>query len=120
LSESQFETLDLIQDEEKQTFQLKQTRSLDKIKLAIESTFGGKNAGGQFKIMGVRCEDPFAKEKADKKAKSEAMGLTEVLKSQAKSCDDTLDNMESEKIKISCLQDCAVKESGFTLVSEGC
>lgn len=119
LTETEFETLDLIQDEEPQIFQLEKTRSLNHIKLAIENTFGGKNASGQFKIMGVRCEDPFAKEKADKKSKKEAMGQTEVIKSQSKSCEDTLDNMESDKGKITCLEDCAVKESSYTQVGEG-
>lgn len=47
--------MDLIQEEGPQTFGLEKTKILDSIKLSIESTFGGKNAGGQFKIMGVRC-----------------------------------------------------------------
>lgn len=69
--------------------------------------------------MGVRCDDPFAKEKADKAAKKEAMGQVDVIKSQAKSCEDTMDNMESDKAKVECLQDCAVKESACTEVSDG-
>lgn len=119
LSDTQFETLDLIQDEEPQTFQLTKTKALDKIKLAIESTFGGKNAGGQIKVMGVRCEDPFAKEKQDKKDKDAAMGKEEVIKAQAKNCEDTMDSMESEKGIVDCLEDCAVKDADITEVSPG-
>jgi len=119
LSDTEFETLDLIQDEEKQTFQLTKTKALKSVKLAIESTFGGKNAGGNFVVMGVRCDDPKAEEKAEKAAKMEAMGQKEVIKAQAKSCEDTMDNMESDKAKITCLQDCAVKETSFTEVGEG-
>jgi len=119
MSDTEFETLDMIQDEEKQTFQLKKTRALDKIKLSIDNTFGGKNAGGNFVIMGVRCDDPFAAEKEEKKKKAAAMGQTEILKSQAKSCEDTMDTMESEKAKITCLTDCADKETSYTEVGEG-
>lgn len=92
---------------------------MDKLKISIENTFGGNNAGGNFQIKGVRCDDPSAKEKAEKKKKMEAMGTKEVIKSSAKTCEDSLDNMESDKTKVSCLEDCAVKESAYTEVSDG-
>jgi len=55
----------------------------------------------------------------EKKRKAEAMGQTEVIKAQAKSCEDTMDTMESEKAKVTCLQDCPDKESAYTEVGEG-
>lgn len=56
------------------------------------------------------------------------MGKVEVVKSSAKTCDDTLDAMESDKTKITCLADCAEEEDkikkvgadGFTMDSPPC
>lgn len=69
--------------------------------------------------MGVRCEDPFAQEKSDALLKMAALGKSEVLKAIAKSCDDSMDTMETDKAKITCLEDCPFKESVITEVGEG-
>lgn len=118
LNEEDFETLDCIQDEAPQTFKLKKTTTLNHIKLSIENTFGGKNAGGQFKIMGVRCDDPNAKKQAEAKKQLDALAIKEKLKPQVKSCTDSMDNMVSDKSIVVCLPGCTVNENDVTKVGE--
>lgn len=44
------------------------------------------------------------------------MNLKEDIKTQTKSCTDSMDNMVSDKAKVACLEDCAIKETDITEV----
>lgn len=113
------ETLEALQDTKPQTFELKRTSAEHSIKLSVENTFGGRNAGGNFTIIGVKCENPMAKKLALEKAKLAAMGVKAILKAQAKNCTDTMDSMTSDKAKITCLEDCQIQESAITEIEDG-
>lgn len=111
------ESFNLIQDADlPQTFIFKETASVSKVKISIESTFGGKNSGGNFSIMGVRCADPDAAAKAVKEQESAALGTKEVIKPVIKSCSDSIE-MESDKMLISCLESCPIVDADFKQVN---
>jgi len=69
--------------------------------------------------MGVKCEEVGFKEKEEKRKIMEKMKIKEKLIAQAKSCEDSLDSMTGDKIKVSCLEDCAIDESFIFEVEEG-
>jgi len=69
--------------------------------------------------MGVPCEEAGAREKLAKEKKMELMKIKPKLIAQAKSCEDSLDSMSGDKMKVTCLEDCAVDESFIFEVEEG-
>jgi len=47
------------------------------------------------------------------------MGIKEKLKAQSKSCEDSLDSMTVNEMKVTCLEDCAIDESFIYEAEEG-
>lgn len=118
MTDMDYLTLDPVQSDGQQIFELSKTSPMDKMKITISSTFGGKNASAQIGVIGVRCSDPEEEEQEEEDEQDEALGLEEVLKPVAKSCDDDAE-MTSDSMIISCLQSCPADEAKVTEVSEG-
>lgn len=118
LTEMDFITLDPIQDDKMQTFALSKSMAMDRIKITIASTFGGKNAGARLTVVGVKCSDPEQETKKAKEESDKALGIVQVLKPVAKSCNDDAE-MQSEKMLISCLESCPADDSKVTEVEDG-
>jgi len=116
MTDMDFLTLDPVQSGGEQTFELAKTSPMDHIKITISSTFGGKNASAKLVVIGVRCSDEEEKEKEKKEANEKALGIVEVLKPVAKSCDDDA-TMTSDKMIVSCLQSCPADDSKVTEVA---
>lgn len=110
-----FLTLDPIQSDVEQIFALTKTYPMDHMKITISNTFGGKNASAKIGVIGVRCSDPEEEENDEKEEMEDALGLGEVLKPVAKSCDDDA-TMTSDSMIINCLQSCPADDSKVTEV----
>jgi len=69
--------------------------------------------------LGLRCEDPNAKEVAAEKAKNTAMSVKEVVKSAATTCESSMDTMDSDSTIVSCLEPCPEDETKIKALGEG-
>lgn len=109
----------MLQSQDVQTFLLEKSRIVDNMKLVVENTFGGKNSGGNFKILGLKCQSPGKEAKDEKKKSEETLGIKEEIKEVGKTCMDTMDGMESDKSKIYCIESCPELEDRVKVVGIG-
>jgi len=70
-------------------------------------------------VLGVRCDDPNAAAKAAEDSKNAAMGVKEVIKPSANTCDNNMDAMESDQTIVTCLEDCPEDENKIKRLGEG-
>lgn len=119
LDETNTETLDCIQNKEPQTFKIKNPVETKQIVLTVKNTFGGQNAGGNFKVYGIGCTDLDYQAFMAVEKEREDFGMTKVIPENNKGCIDTMDSLTGYESIIKCVENCDVNEDMVFAITPG-
>lgn len=119
LNETYSETLDCIQNKDPQTFKIVKPVETKQIVLTVKNTYGGQNAGGNFKVYGIGCTDlDYEAFQATEKERID-FGISKIIPETNKGCIDTMDSLTGYESIIKCVENCDINEELVFEISPG-